>query len=377
MQRELVLLINRRPTPVPSDRLLPIREVDYLQLRVRAPASGRPLYALFGDQRTEFEADPHEADWWQTSARTYFSESCGHGAALIVYLAAEDQIEQVDHLDFDVFASKATAAQARRMILYLASRHETLISSCFSRTTHRSGALPEGQSHPEMLLSAAERFLLMVQDRRIELDHQMRKRLEPKRVPLWQSRANAHLDPVDVLTNLDALVPTSGSGDVVLRGRPYQLSNIHVSQLQATHDVPENRILLGGIYSIRRRILALLDKLKGYEDGFVNGDMDGYESLQRLALTLTAGAMMRRASAILQRSATLIRLFEQKYGVIFSGELAPVMTSYTAVAEFIVTYMLSWRDGTRWEHLRLGQCIFCSSYAPSVKYLSSMRCSIW
>lgn len=328
MQRELILLINRRPTAVPPDRLLPIREVDYLQLRVRADISARPLYALFGDQRTEFEADPTEAGWWITSARTYFSESCGHGATQIVYQAADNRGEQVDHLDFDVYASKATAAQARRMILYLASRHETLISSCFSRTTHRSGALPEGQSHPETLLSAAERFLVLVQERRIELAHQMRERLVPRRVPLWQSRASAHLDPVDVLTNLDALVPSSGNGDVVLRGRPYQLSNIHVTQLQATRDVPENRVLLGGIYSIRRRILALFEQLNGYEKSFADGDMAGYESLQRLSLTLTAGAMTRRANTILQRSASLIRLFEQEYGVTFSGELAPVMTPY-------------------------------------------------
>lgn len=328
MRREVILLINGRATPRPSDQLIPIREVDHLQLRVRADEGIRPLYALFGDQRTDFEADATDPGWWQTRAKTYFSESCGHGATEIIYRSDSNCGDEVEHIDFDVYANKTTAAQARRMILYLASRHENLIASCFSRTTHRSGALPEGKAHPEMLLSAAERFLVLVQERRIELVHQMRERLVPQRVPLWQSHPGAHLDPADVLANLDALVPCSGEGEVVLRGRPYVLSNIHVLELQPTRDVVENRIILGGLYSIQRRIMALLDELNVYEDCFAQGEIVGYESLQRLSLTLTAGAMIRRADAIVRQSANLIRLFEQQFGITFAGELAPVMTAY-------------------------------------------------
>jgi hypothetical protein len=328
MRREVILLINGRATPRPSGQLIPIREVDHLQLRVRADEGIRPLYALFGDQRTDFEADATDPGWWQTRAKTYFSESCGHGATEIIYRSDNICGDEIEHIDFDVYANKTTAAQARRMILYLASRHENLIASCFSRTTHRSGALPEGKAHPEMLLSAAERFLVLVQERRIELVHQMRERLVPQRVPLWQSHPGAHLDPADVLANLDALVPCSGEGEVVLRGRPYVLSNIHVLELQPTRDVVENRIILGGLYSIQRRIMALLDELNVYEDCFAQGEIVGYESLQRLSLTLTAGAMIRRANAIVRQSANLIRLFEQQFGITFAGELAPVMTAY-------------------------------------------------
>lgn len=328
MRREVILLINGRATPRPSDQLIPIREVDYLQLRVRTDECVRPLYALFGDQRTDFEADITDPGWWQTRAKTYFSESCGHGATEIIYQNDSICGNEVEHIDFDVYANKTTAAQARRMILYLASRHENLIASCFSRTTHRSGALPEGKAFPEMLLSAAERFLVLVQERRIELIHQMRERLVPQRVPLWQSRPGAHLDPADVLANLDALVPCSGEGELTLRGRPYVLSNIHVLELQPTRDVVENRIILGGLYSIQRRTMALLDELNVYEDRFSQGEIAGYESLRRLSLTLTAGAMIRRADAIVRQSASLIRLFEQQFGITFAGELAPVMTAY-------------------------------------------------
>jgi hypothetical protein len=345
MHREVILLVNGRATSTPSDRLIPIREVDHLQLRVRADERTRPLYALFGDQRTDFEADTADPGWWQTRVRTYFSESCGHGATEIVYQNDSVSGNTVDRIDFDVYANKTTAAQARRMILYLASRHENLIASCFSRTTHRSGALPEGKAHPEMLLSAAERFLVLVQERRIELVHQMRERLVPQRVPLWQSRAGAHLDPADVLANLDALVPCTGEGDVVLRGRPYVLSNIHVLELQPTRDVVENRILLGGLYSIQRRIMTLLDELNVHEDGFTQGEMEGYESLGRLALTLTAGAMIRRANAIVRQSANLIRLFEKEFGITFAGELAPVMTAYARTSRVyrdMYSELVSW-----------------------------------
>jgi hypothetical protein len=328
MSRDVILLINGKVQNFPKSQLVQIKEVDCLQLRVRAEKPQHPRYALFGDLRTDFFPDPLNPGWWEIYARTYFSESCGHGELVIKYSDDEDVSNDIDQINFDIFASKTTAEQARKMISYLAARHEDLIAACLSRTTHRAGALQKGAAHPEMLLSAAERFLVLVQERRIELINDMRERLIPKRVPLWDGRIGANLDPTDVLSNLDALVPSSGNGDVIVRGRHYTLSNIQVTELHATRDVAENRILLGGLYSIRRRIMGLQDELLAYDQGQGLGELAGYESLRRLVLTLTAGAMLRRASAVLWQAATLIRLFEQQFKISFVGELAPIMTAY-------------------------------------------------
>ncbi|MCY0856640.1 hypothetical protein [Cupriavidus sp. D39] len=324
--------------------ILQIREVDSLQFRVAAGDYDGPTELLIGDHRAEFNRIVIEGKTcWQTPAMTYVSECFGHAVAVIAFSEGEMRI------DFDVLAEKTTVQQARKMIAYLADKNEKLVASCFARSSHPTGSVRADDTPPETLLSAAEKFLQHLQERRFELLHHLRERLVPERVPLWQRRSTAaiEIDPIDVIGNLDALVPALGAGEVFLRGRHYNLSNIHITQLQSTHDVIENHILVGGLYSVRRKILNLQDVLREYEEKFKAGDTGDFESLSRLLLSLTAAGMLRRCAAILRDASGLIRMFRQ-YGVSYRGEIAPVMTAF---ARSTRVYRDLYADVAKWYEL--------------------------
>lgn len=350
MTRSVIVIINGKerilsPGPRP---LLQVREVDYLQFRVHTDESDAPVELLIGDHRTDFcRVLINGQAWWETISKTYVSECFGHAVVNIVF---PDEVERVD---LDVLADKTTVEQARKMIAYLAEKNENLIASCFARSTYPTGSIRSGETPPETLLSAAEKLLMHLQERRSELLHHLRERLIPQRMPLWQRNSvnSVEIDPTDVITNLDALVPTAGAGDVFLRGRHYNLSNIDVAQLQSTHDVAENKILIGGLYSIRRKVADLQDELRAYEDKFIIGDTGNFESLSRLMLSLTATAMLRRCAIILHDVAGFIRLFHQ-HGVTYNGEMAPVMTAYarnTRVYRDLYSHLVRWYDlGSPW-----------------------------
>lgn len=116
---------------------------------------------------------------------------------------------------FDVRARKASAEQAALMIAYLAEHHESLIRSCFSRSTSPIGSTYEGSADPESIISASEKYVNSLLSLRSELLATKRERLS-LRQPIWKASLNrGDVDPVDILNNLDAISPTTPNGDLV------------------------------------------------------------------------------------------------------------------------------------------------------------------
>lgn len=325
MSRTIALVINGREMMLPATprQVITAREVDQIQIRVLASDSNAPSEVLVGDYHAVFSLEVRqEQAWWTTPLGHPLADCFGHAEVVIVF---EEDIEVID---FDVMAKKTTCEQARKMISYLASKQESLIESTLSRTTRPAGSVPDESTSPEMLLSAAETYTNRIKERRHELLHHMRQRLVPVRVPLWQSNPNVQIDPVDVIGNLDALLPALGAGDVFLRGRHYTLKNIDVDQLQNTFDVIENRILLGGLYSIYRRVGDLKTRLEILDSSRESFEDDEFESLSRLLLSVTARGMLRRCKEVLSVVTELIRLMEQRCAITYDGEIPPVMTAY-------------------------------------------------
>jgi len=173
------------------------------------------------------------------------------------------------------------------------------------------------------LLSQAESFIESLQSSRQELLNSLRKRLVPVRLPFWEAGEHScEIDPGDILSNLDALSPSHGIGDVFIHGRHFDVGSIDVSSLQSTADVLENRILLGGLYSIRLRINELLEGLPAAD----LENRDDYESFQHWMMRLTAGGMNHRCCTVLQITIELIKLFEHRLKVKYAGEIVPILT---------------------------------------------------
>lgn len=260
---------------------------------------------------------------FSSSPAKVFRES--FGLAFLRLCVADEDFS----LPFEVLATKVTAIQTERMIRYLTEKREHIIRVCLSRTMRPTG-MKEGWSDPEMVLSTAEKIINTLLDCRGELRQQIRSKLIPAKVPAWKAEQSGSLiDPVDVIFNLDSLRPGDGRQDVVLRGRTYSTSAIDVTALVRNTNVEENAILIGGLYSIRRVINSLMEDIDAAFKGRQISAYDKeYVKLGEMLIKLTGGAMYERCEHIIFSTESLIRIFENDFGVEFLGEIHPKITPY-------------------------------------------------
>lgn len=325
-----------------SNGPITIRETDFIKIRITATSSQNKPEVYFEDYQSELlELNEDGVDFYETANSCFFSESFGYAALRIEF---EDQRII---FPFDVQAKKTSVDQARKMIHYLASHSERLVSTCFSRSSISIGSNRADSIDSETMLSTAEAFIEKLQSFQSEFLNNIRERLLPIRLPVWQANIyNREIDPYDVINNLDALTPSSSGGDVFLRGRNFDLSGIYVSSVQPSADVLENRIILGGLYGIQRKVGELVQQLDCYDTNKAD-EYAGFESFQRLMLSLTSDGMRRRGKDLLNTTERFIRLFEQRLKVKFVGEITPSITPYvksTRVYGLLFSQLNSWYE---------------------------------
>lgn len=226
-------------------------------------------------------------------------------------------------LRFEVSVKKSTARQVEEMIRYIAHKHENILRICLSPSI-----VSNGIAEPEILLNTVDIFITTLTDCRLELQNHLRKRLIPVKQPAWKSSKSSDIDPFDIISNLDVLEPVSGEGDVIINGRNYSITETEITTLESTANVKENAILLGGLYSMRRIVTALLSDI---DTGFpTTKDVYNfeYESLKDVLLRITSSNMRQRCEQQLLQLEEFIRYFKNKIGVNYKGECHPVMTPF-------------------------------------------------
>lgn len=242
-----------------------------------------------------------------------------------LYVADEDFL-----LPFEVLATKVTANQVEQMIRYLIVKREHIIRVCLSRTMRTAGIEDNGRSDPEMILSTAEKIINTFLDSQGEIRQHIRTKLISAKVPAWKAdQSGSLIDPIDVIFNLDLLRPSDGRQDVVLRGRSYSASAVAVTTLINDSNVEENAILIGGLYSIRRVISALMDDIGSLFEGQQIPPFDReYISFSEVLFRLTGNAMYKRCENVIAYSENLIRALEDNFAIAFVGELRPKITPH-------------------------------------------------
>lgn len=329
MTHAVTLQVNGTSYPVGLDSLNShtIREDDELSIGIAVDDPNIETSIYFEDAEPELTLISEIGGLvYRIPQRRYFAECFGQ-AFVRVY------VEDVSYaIFFNVRAKKVSVIAASKMIRYLASHHESIIRSCFSRSTIPVGSIEGPMADPESIIAAAENYTSALLVHRAELMATKRTRLVPTRQPLWKSsRTNCDIDPVDILNNLDAISPAPLEGDLFLRGRHFSLGDIDISALKETPNVLENQILLGGLYSIRGKLQNLLDGLD--QRALAQAPSDGYESFDRLLLTLTSAGMLKRCYEVIDRTTELTRLFESRIGVRYVGDIRPVMTPYARTSK--------------------------------------------
>jgi hypothetical protein len=329
MTHTVTLQINSSSYPVGLDspNSHTIREDDELSIMIAVDDPKIEASIFFEDAEPELTLISEIAGFiYRTPPRCYFAECFGQ-AFVRIY------VEGISYaIFFNVRAKKVSVIAASKMIRYLASHHESIIRSCFSRSTNPVGSIEGAMADPESIIAAAENYTAALLVHRAELMATKRTRLVPTRQPLWKSNhTNCDIDPVDILNNLDAISPSPPEGDLFLRGRHFSLGDIDVSALKETTNVLENQILLGGLYSIRGKLQNLLDGLD--QSALAQAPSDGYESFDRLLLTLTSAGMVKRCYAVINQTTELTRLFESCMRVQYEGDIRPIMTPYARTSK--------------------------------------------
>ena len=283
------------------------------------------------DENTD--KDKSQTISFSSSSKDIFRES--FGLAFVRLFIGREEFA----FPFEVFATKLTAIQVEGMLRYLTDRREHIIRICMSRTMRPAGMKDDGRSDPEMVVSSAENIINIILECQSELRQSLRSKLVPEKVPAWKvEQSGSLIDPIDIIFNLDSLRPGDGRQDVVLRGRTYSTSSIDVTALIKDFNVEENLVLIGGLYSIRRVISSLMDEIntvfKGrhitaYEKEYVAVTYENeHVSFDQMIMSFTAGAMYHRCESIVASTESLIKILENNFGLVFSGEMHPRITPY-------------------------------------------------
>lgn len=326
MEFSLSVQINGIPVSWQSGENVAIKERDEIQFFVQAPVGydGPVLYVE--DHRVEMEGSTVVDNQIQYSTRrgTQFREVMG------LSMVRCEFNKTIKFITFDVLIHKLDARQIEGMIRYLYSFSDSLIRVCFARSTLPTGSHGMGNSDPETKLSAAERFVTTLLNGRLELQHQLRKRLVPEKKPVWDARVHqTYIDPHDVLTNLDGLLPMSDEGDIFIQGKHFSLSGVDVTAMVNSTNVYENSVIIGGIYSVRRGIEELHNMIHvGRGVRGVSSHDKEHESLSDVLARVTTGSMQLRCTTLIEQLDDLLRYFRHDLKIPFKGEISPVITPY-------------------------------------------------
>jgi hypothetical protein len=247
------------------------------------------------------------------------------------YISLHIQTNEQDYeIRFDVSIKKAKAHNVEEMIAYLAHKQNDIMRICLAHTEVEAGGNTNLLTDPEKLLNTAEEFINTLMVCRLELQHQLRKRLIPVKQPAWQAGQISDVDPFDIIFNLDALEPVIGEGDVLVQGRSFAIKQTEISALKETANVRENAILLGGLYSMRRVIGEIVTALNSHQQNntITQNYHAEYESLSDVLLRVTSFKIKHRAEELASRLEEFMRYFEKHLHIQYNGELRPIMTPF-------------------------------------------------
>ncbi|MBC3878433.1 hypothetical protein H8K38_11475 [Undibacterium sp. FT79W] len=325
MEFSLGIQINGTNVTLQPGERIAVKERDEVQFFVNIPPGFDVPVLYVEDHEVNFESQTSITGFTHSTKRgIFFREVMG------LSMVRCEFNRTVKFVTFDVLINKLDSHQIEGMIRYLYSHSDSLIRVCLARSTMPAGSQGIGNSDPEAILTTAERFVTTLLNGRLELQSQLRKRLVPQKKPVWDARAqNTYIDPQDVLSNLDGLLPVTDEGDLFIQGKHFSLSGVDVTAMINSTNVYENAVIIGGIYSVRRGIEELYNQIqvgKGVR-GVSSHDKE-HESLTDVLARVTVGNIRLRCSVLIEQLNDLLRYFRNDLNIAYKGEIQPVITPY-------------------------------------------------
>lgn len=180
-----------------------------------------------------------------------FRESFGYSN---VRIFVDNEI--FSELLFNVSTDENKFNNIKSMMGYLLQNNERILDLCFARTKYKSKNDGELEASFDTIISLAENIIKIFTEKTPVLRKELRNRLE-----LVKENTNEknfyNINPYDVINNLDQLYQGYSPNSLTLFGKIYSLDNIQRENYIDSYDLEENRILLGGLISIKEMLLTI------------------------------------------------------------------------------------------------------------------------
>lgn len=253
--------------------------------------------------------------------------------------------ESIGELVFNVSTNETKFKNIKDMMMYLLENNDRILELCFSRTKYKSKNDGNFKASFDSIISLAEKIVHTFVEKGNGLKNQLRHRLE-----LVKEDASGNnffnINPYDVIDNLDQLHQGYSPDSITLLGKAYSMEGIKRENHINSYDLEENKILLGGLISIKKVLLSLLNTIDkepeqltydaeykvikpfGRSSGFV---------IEDLYTELTTIGMEKRIHSMLEPIDELLYFFQKEIQVDFEGFHPPVLSPFARKSRFYLT----------------------------------------
>lgn len=261
--------------------------------------------------------------------------------------------EIFSELLFNVSTNEKKFENIKNMMTYLLQNNERVLDLCFARTKYKSKNDGLFEASFDAVISLAEDIVNTFNEKSPYLRKELRSRLE-----LIKENTNEknfyNINPYDVIDNLDQLYQGYSPNSLTLFGKIYSLDNIQRENHIDSYDLEENKILLGGLISIKEILLTISDTInkklyrptydKEYEKIKPFYKLNEF-SIDDLYAQLTTSGMQKRIESILTSTDELLYFFQRKLNINFEGFIPPNLTPFARKSSFYITiykYLNDW-----------------------------------
>lgn len=273
-------------------------------------------------------------------ANNLFRESFGYSN---LRLFIDD--EQINELIFKVSTNEEKYKNIKDMMTYLLNNNKRILDLCLSRTKSKSKNDGRSDASFDSIISLAEQITQTFTEKGMGLKNELRHRLE-----LIKEDASGNnffnVNPYDVIDNLDKLSQGYSHDSITLLGKVYSMDGIKRENYINSYNLEENKILLGGLISIKEILLSILSAIMKDSDNLTLdeeyrvitpfGRSRNYV-IEDLYTEITTSGMKKRINSILESIDELLYFFQKEIQVDFQGFHPPVLSSFARRSRFYLT----------------------------------------
>lgn len=286
-----------------------------------------------------------------TEAGNLFKDSFGHS---VIRLFVGDNLSE--ERVFNITTSREKFESIKGMVSYLVKNNDHILDICFSRTKYKSRNDGEATATYDAFISLAEEVVASFDGRRSSLPQELHSKFVVVKEQVNQLNYY-DIDPYDIIDNLEGLQQGYTDNSIKIRGRLYSLDNIPRESGRESFDLPENRVILAGLISIKQTLIGIESSVREYagdtiskegEPSILYARKKREYAIEDLYAQLTTDGMLKRINSVLQHVDDLLYILQKKLGIQFSGFLPPRITS---AARESGLYFLVYEKLARWYSL--------------------------